>query len=618
MPKKKLPTLHRLKTTLPALNEKRPVIEKQNTAFNFTSHQPAVFMQDENSFTYVAAIEIGTSYSGYAYAPRKDGKLIAKDIDKSLETLRTPSCLLLNEKKEFEAYGYDAERMYIELIKEGRDKTGYYFRRFRPKLIGVKDLRGDSHITDENGKTMSAMKVFTFAIRYLKSQLLNDLCLRGIDAEAEDIRWVVTVAGFTDELTKQFMRKAACQAGLPDAKVMLCLEPEAASLFCQHMPSNALSEKLPIFKSGTKYVLADIGGGLTDIAMHEKRRESLREVSRGLGTKLGAGAVDNIFVQFLYKLLGDKIADEFVNTYRKEFLGMMRDFEHQKKTVTPLATSCLELKVPPCLHVLCQKAQYNDNLSNVVFRSVYKGHVKYTTNRFVIDAVVSNEFFRAITKEMAKVINHSLTALKTSKDIHILVLTGGFAESAVVQEIMHQELVGKSQIKQIIVPPDADVAVLKGAVIYGNNPSGISCRVNRHTIGIRIARLYNPEMHPIEKRQVLNGGVEYILDVFSPFLTIGTRVPVGFVSHQALTTTEPFQKSIEIDLYESSELSHNFVTEEGCIPMGKLDFPIPDPSVEARTVFVDVILGGTELNVIVLDKKSNIQNKYHYPPLKQK
>ncbi|KAH3775524.1 hypothetical protein DPMN_176927 [Dreissena polymorpha] len=58
---------------------------------------------------------------------------------------------------------------------------------------------------------MSAMKVFTFAIRYLKSQLLNDLCLRGIDAEAEDIRWVVTVAGFTDELTKQFMRKAACQ-----------------------------------------------------------------------------------------------------------------------------------------------------------------------------------------------------------------------------------------------------------------------------------------------------------------------------------------------------------------------------------------------------------------------
>ncbi|KAH3775204.1 hypothetical protein DPMN_176603, partial [Dreissena polymorpha] len=106
--------------------------------------------------------------------------------DRSLETLRTPSCLLLNEKKEFEAYGYDAERMYIELIKEGRDKTGYYFRRFRPKLIG-------------NGKTMSAMK------------LLNDLCLRGIDAEAEDIRWVVTVAGFTDELTKQFMRKAACQ-----------------------------------------------------------------------------------------------------------------------------------------------------------------------------------------------------------------------------------------------------------------------------------------------------------------------------------------------------------------------------------------------------------------------
>lgn len=60
------------------------------------------------------------------------------NTDKSLATLRTPSCLLLNDKKEFEAYGYEAEKMYSDLIKEGREKRWFYFRRFKPKLLNVK------------------------------------------------------------------------------------------------------------------------------------------------------------------------------------------------------------------------------------------------------------------------------------------------------------------------------------------------------------------------------------------------------------------------------------------------------------------------------------------------
>jgi len=59
------------------------------------------------------------------------------NTDKSLATLRTPSCLLLNEKKEFEAYGYDAEKLYTELVKEKRETRCYYFRRFKPKLLNV-------------------------------------------------------------------------------------------------------------------------------------------------------------------------------------------------------------------------------------------------------------------------------------------------------------------------------------------------------------------------------------------------------------------------------------------------------------------------------------------------
>ena len=57
----------------------------------------SLFSHEEEGFGMVAAIEIGTSYSGFAYATKRDGKSIAQHIvmnpvwlspDKSLTTLR--------------------------------------------------------------------------------------------------------------------------------------------------------------------------------------------------------------------------------------------------------------------------------------------------------------------------------------------------------------------------------------------------------------------------------------------------------------------------------------------------------------------------------------------------
>lgn len=296
---------------------------------------------------------------------------------------------------------------------------------------------------------------------------------------------------------------------------------------------------------------------------------------------------------------------------------MMREFEQVKKLVTPFAKTYVELKVPACIEVLCQKQQYNDTVENLIFRSVYKGRVRLLNHKLRIDAVVCNEFFRATAIEMAKVITHSLTAVSTAKDVSVLVVVGAFSESPVVQDILHQELLGKTKIKQIIVPPEADIAVLKGAVIFGNNTSSVLCRVNKYTVGLRIARLFNPELHSPKKRVVLTG-CEYVLDIFSPFLTIGTRVPVGFISHQALTSTEPLQKKIEVDVYFSNELSHNFVTDEGCSRLGHMHYFIPSPSEEARTIYVDFILGDTELYLYVIDKKTMNKTKYPFPSIPEK
>ena len=55
-------------------------------------------------------------------------------LEKSVSTFKTPTHLLLNEKREFEAFGYEAEKRYTELYQQGRHQRCYFFRRFKTKL----------------------------------------------------------------------------------------------------------------------------------------------------------------------------------------------------------------------------------------------------------------------------------------------------------------------------------------------------------------------------------------------------------------------------------------------------------------------------------------------------
>ncbi|CAG2206695.1 unnamed protein product [Mytilus edulis] len=79
-----------------------------------------------------------------------------------------------------------------------------------------------------------------------------------------DINWVLTVPAIWSDAAKQFMREAA--GGIPNSQLMLALEPEAASIYCKHIPSERMvcggKSTLDAFSPGTKYLILDAGGWL--------------------------------------------------------------------------------------------------------------------------------------------------------------------------------------------------------------------------------------------------------------------------------------------------------------------------------------------------------------------
>lgn len=91
---------------------------------------------------FVAAIDFGTTYSGYAFSSKSEWTKVQTNVWPSSNQMssKTPTALLLNKDETFNSFGYDAEKNFAEIAEEGDDsyKDFYYFHRFKMLLHNCK------------------------------------------------------------------------------------------------------------------------------------------------------------------------------------------------------------------------------------------------------------------------------------------------------------------------------------------------------------------------------------------------------------------------------------------------------------------------------------------------
>ena len=100
-------------------------------------------MSDDYHYLLVAAIDFGTTYSGYAFSTKADFQKDPLQIranqswasgGKYLLSLKTPTCLLLDNGGNFVSFGFDAENKYADLVMDEKQDEYYFFHRFKMKL----------------------------------------------------------------------------------------------------------------------------------------------------------------------------------------------------------------------------------------------------------------------------------------------------------------------------------------------------------------------------------------------------------------------------------------------------------------------------------------------------
>ena len=76
-------------------------------------------------------------------------------------------------------------------------------------------------------------------------------------------------------------------------------------------------------------------------------------------------------------------------------------------------------------------------------------------------------------------------------DVSIMFLVGGFAESPFLQQELRRSF-GNSM--RIIIPQDVALTILKGAVLFGLDPTVVTVRRSRLTYGIGVLNRFELEI----------------------------------------------------------------------------------------------------------------------------
>lgn len=136
----------------------------------------------------------------------------------------------------------------------------------------------------------------------------------------DQIMWAMTVPAEWSEASKQSMRKAALEAGITtsldsDALVLL-YEPEAAALYAKSQEEIQLTE-------GTTFIIIDVGGGTTDMTMHNVQKHGdrlvLGEASHRSGLLVGGKLLDQVNWVITFKRSGQFILSDTQSFGSKQF-----------------------------------------------------------------------------------------------------------------------------------------------------------------------------------------------------------------------------------------------------------------------------------------------------------
>lgn len=269
-----------------------------------------------------------------------------------------------------------------------------------------------------------------------------------------------------------------------------------------------------------------------------------------------------------------------------EYITITRDFETKKRTVSKDYDKRFVIRLS---HILNEKLSAEEKARRIE-SSRLKNQVAVARDKILISPELMKSFF---SDSLENIVKHVKEILKSMKNIDTILLVGGYSESPLLQEKFKAEFRGK----QIIIPQDSGLAVMKGAVLFGFNPQSITARVLRYSYGSAIQPEFDPEKHPHDRRFYDKEGTLRCRDAFAPKIDKDTKVPS--TGKTVIDTGIPLykdQRSYTLRFY-CTEKDNPIVVDESFQKLGTLKISAPDHIQGIWKVEEVFVFGQTEIQI---------------------
>ena len=309
--------------------------------------------------------------------------------------------------------------------------------------------------------------------------------------------------------------------------------------------------------------------------------------------------MDLSFRSLLASIVGEDVIEAFTTDHKYDYLELLTDFEVKKRTINPNLAEKVTFKVPITLLETFREMNPGSNLKTVVTSNArYKNQLNWTGDKLRMEAQLTKALFDESCKKIVDHM-HQLFRHPSVKDVSSILLVGGFAESPMLQEAVKEAF----RNKNVIVPQDAGLAVLKGAVLYGHQPKTISARVCKYTYGVEIIKEFDNAIHP-QSKKLLRDEVEMCDNIFDVHVSFGKVIKVGELQvKQDYTVVKADQTKMTFPIYTSNEREPTYTTDATCTRLGTITIDLPDTTKGMdRGAFVSMTFSGTEITVTAVDK----------------
>lgn len=336
-------------------------------------------------------------------------------------------------------------------------------------------------------------------------------------------------------------------------------------------------------------------GGTVDITVHEvQENRCLKELHKASGGGWGGNRVDENFSAFFREIFDDGVWDEYVKSYPTELQQMMYNFNFQK------CSAEREAVYLHCYYKLTRLAEKKKDISHF-FKKV-KGAM-WCDGMIMITYEKMKSFFEYSIKNIIAALREILGKPEMAKVQYIL-LVGGFASSVILRDEVKQAF---SEKYHIFCPVEPQLAVVKGAVLFGINPEIVTSRISARTYGVKVCRAFDAAIHDIRKRRVSKAdGYVYCTGLFQKLVGIGESVNINEVVQYIFTPVEPDQTSASFAFYSTEKQDAQYVDEEGLELLGSCTVPMPNTELgRKRKLNLDIKFGLTEFKATATDVTSN-------------